>query len=428
MLELFIVISFAFIGAIIGCITGLIPGLHVNNIALILLSLSGTIAFSLSTVSIIESEIVPILVCVIIIATSISHTFVNIIPSTFLGVPEEDTALVLLPAHSMLLEGKGYGAISLSAMGSFGAIIMSFILLIPFRFLIGPPVNFYGLLGEIIPWILLAISIALIGTEKSTRHVAYAILIFLLSGIFGMLAMDADVSSPIGIHASLLFPALAGLFGVSTLFHSFNTNVLPEQKLDDEKFDFIEGSKDVGTGVIAGSIVSILPGVTSAVATIMAMVARGKKDRKNVIVTLSAVNTATSFFVISVLFMIGKARSGSAIVINEIMEIDRWSSAAPPYSLCYLLIAVVVTACLSYYATKSLGKIIAKHISSIPYNTVAKISVITIFIMVFLFTGFTGIVALIAGTLIGLLCLELGVRRSTCMGVLLLPIMLTYFL
>ena len=428
MAELLLVVLFALIGSVLGCITGMIPGFHVNNIALIFLSTSGSISLFLSSLGFINEDMVPLLVCIIIVAAAIAHTFVNIVPSTFLGAPEEDTALVLLPAHSMLLEGRGYEAITLSAAGSFGAVVLSFLLLIPFRFLIGPPVNFYWVLDDIMPFVLLAVSLVMLGTEKSKKHILSALLIFLLSGIFGIQVMDMGVSSPIGAKASLLFPALAGLFGIPTLLHSFGTGSLPEQKMDEGKFNFMENGKDVGTGVIAGSVVSVLPGVTSAVATILAMVARGKSERENIIVTLSAVNTAASFFVLSVLFIIGKARSGSEVIVSEIMNVERWSNAIPPYSLCYLFIAVIVSSFLSYYATRFFGKVVAKHISSIPYGRAAKASVIFISAMVFIFTGFVGIAVLITGTFIGMLCLELGVRRSMAMGVLLLPIMLSYFM
>jgi len=428
MVDIVIIISFALIGTSLGCITGLVPGFHANNVAIILLSLYGSISAFLLSISFIKSEMVPVIVGIIIVSTSIAHTFVNIIPSTFIGAPEEDTALLLLPAHSLLLEGEGYGAISLSAAGSYGAVMMAFILLIPFRFLIGPPGNFYWVINRIIPWILLAISAVLILTERSKRHVLYAMVVFLLSGAFGMEIMGMDSSSLFDMKISLLFPALAGLFGMPTLVHSLNVPSLPEQRLGEKEVDFIEGWKDVATGTIAGAIVSLLPGVTSAVATIMAMVARRKKDRENVIVTLSAVNTATSFFVLAVLFMVEKARSGSAIVLSEIINVERWNDVIPPYSLCYLLMAVVITSLVSYYATKFFGKIVALHISRIPYGMVARASVAFIFVMVALFTGVTGIAVLATGTFIGLLCLELGVRRSLCMGALILPIMFTYFL
>ena len=86
MLPLLLVIFFCIFGVLTGIATGLLPGLHVNNIALILLSLSGTIISSFSFLYDygISKEFILLLICVYIISTSISHTFHDVIPSTFL--------------------------------------------------------------------------------------------------------------------------------------------------------------------------------------------------------------------------------------------------------------------------------------------------------------------------------------------------------
>ena len=106
MLQLILVISFCILGVITGIATGLLPGLHVNNIALILLSLSGTIVTSFSFLFDygISEQFILVLISIYIISTSISHTFHDVIPSTFLGAPDPDTALQVLPAHSLLVE------------------------------------------------------------------------------------------------------------------------------------------------------------------------------------------------------------------------------------------------------------------------------------------------------------------------------------
>ena len=127
MLPLMLVLLFCALGVLTGVLTGILPGLHVNNIALIFLSLSGTIvsAFGFLLDYGISTDFILVLICVYIISVSISHTFHDIIPSTFLGAPDEDKALSVLPAHSLLLEGKGYEAVALSAIGSYGAILFS---------------------------------------------------------------------------------------------------------------------------------------------------------------------------------------------------------------------------------------------------------------------------------------------------------------
>ena len=247
MLPLILVILFCVFGVLTGIATGLLPGLHVNNIALILLSLSGAIVagFSFLFEYGISEEFILILICVYIISTSISHTFHDVIPSTFLGAPDEDMALSVLPAHSLLLEGKGYEAVALSAMGSYGAILFCFLLILPIRFIIGEPLLFYETLREIMLFVLIAISILMIGTEKAKidefgkkgitpaiMGMLFATFVFFLSGIFGIVIFEVPVDSPIGLSSPVLFPALAGLFGTPTLLTSLMTKpVIPKQSI-----------------------------------------------------------------------------------------------------------------------------------------------------------------------------------------------------
>ena len=86
LLLLFLVILFCVLGVLTGVAKGLLPGLHVNNIAIILLSLSGVIigGFSFLYSYGVSEEFILVLICVFIISTSISHTFHDVIPSTFL--------------------------------------------------------------------------------------------------------------------------------------------------------------------------------------------------------------------------------------------------------------------------------------------------------------------------------------------------------
>ncbi|MBU2564854.1 MAG: tripartite tricarboxylate transporter permease [Candidatus Thermoplasmatota archaeon] len=152
--EIILIMIFALLGAFFGCATGLVPGMHVNTIALILLSLTPMLQF-----------LPGIIICVIIVSTCIAHSFINLIPGTFLGAPDEN-ALSVLPAHKMLLEGNGYQAIFLSAVGSFGAIVFGFIFVFPFRFIFGNPINLYALLKNSMVFILILISAFLIYSEN----------------------------------------------------------------------------------------------------------------------------------------------------------------------------------------------------------------------------------------------------------------------
>lgn len=85
------------IGIMLGVITGITPGLHINLVATTMFSLSPLLSNYLS----------PINIAVILVSMSITHTFLDFIPSIFLGAPNSETALAVLPGHTLLLRGEG---------------------------------------------------------------------------------------------------------------------------------------------------------------------------------------------------------------------------------------------------------------------------------------------------------------------------------
>jgi len=446
MLDFLLIIVFCVTGVFIGIITGLLPGLHVNNVALIMLSTSSTIVAVCSPLFAygISEQFILILIAGFMISVSISHSFHDTIPTTFIGAPEEETALSVLPAHNLLLKGEGYKAVALAALGSYGAILVCLAFLYPLRFIIGPPLLLYTIIREGMIWVLLAIVILMISTEKtritdlgnsgklpSLLGMLFAAFVFVLSGIFGILIFDFRLTSPIGLPAPVLFPALAGLFGVPTLLNSlFTKPVIPEQKIEPLIQNRIEKKSSlisILTGSFAGIFVSLIPGLTTATGTVLAMNARQQSSQEQTIVTLSAVNTAATFSVTVMLFIILRARSGVTLAVRDLIAIESWDSFAMPVELVYLLMFLILSGVLSYFLTLYMGKLFAKKFHVIPYQKLVVFTLVFVFILVILFTGFLGLVVLLAATSIGFLPICWGVRRSHCMGVLLIPIIL-YFL
>jgi putative membrane protein len=453
MFDLMWVCIFAIIGALFGALTGLVPGLHVNNLALMLLSISSLVLLAIEfiTGNTGTTEFHLVLLCVIIISTSLAHTFVNFIPAAFLGAPEAETALNVLPAHAMLLEGRGYQATVLSAIGSFGAVVFSLALLVPFRFVIGNPVNFYRVLQDLMVFILIGISVLLIytehrelpykrtvvngnevkrvyGTYSRTCGVMLATALFIISGIFGIIVLEQVTTSPLGLPSTPLFPAFCGLFGVATLLYSLLSKpAIPEQQIEAPIVDKPDTFKSVVTGSTAGAFIGFLPGVTCAHATVLAMLARstrGGSKNEQVVLTLSAVNTAYAFFALVTLFLILRARTGATLVVKQLIPIHEWSGILMPTTLIYLLIAVIITAVVSFFMTCILGKWFARVFNKVPYRPLVIAIIIFLIVMVFLFTDLFGLLILAVGTAIGLIAPAFGIRRSHAMGVLLLPIIL----
>jgi len=278
------VITSSFIGVMLGTMTGLLPGIHVNNVALFMLALSGSIVSLLVARGMGEIQAV-LVIANVIIATSITHSFVDFIPSTFFGAPDEETALSVLPAHRLLLEGRGHFAVLLSVVGSYTAVAICCALAIPYRYLIGDPYDLYGFLQDNMLVLLLVIVSMMILSERpmgkgltgKLKGCGAALFLFCLAGVLGLVVLPMGSESPLGLFSSPLFPSLSGLFGLSTLFISLlQKPVIPAQVVENassfrEKF---EGTgrpfMHILKGTVAGSIVGFLPGVSASHAAVIA--------------------------------------------------------------------------------------------------------------------------------------------------------------
>ena len=89
----------SFFGIVCGFFSGLIPGIHVNTICAILLS----VFVSSFTIS-------PELIIVFIASLAVTHTFFDVLPGLFLGIPGDST-FALLPGHDLVK--KGYGSLAI---------------------------------------------------------------------------------------------------------------------------------------------------------------------------------------------------------------------------------------------------------------------------------------------------------------------------
>ena len=164
---------FTLIGVIAGIATGLIPGLHVNNVALAAIALQGSLislAMLLFGWADPTLEELLLIVSTLIIGNVVTHTFLDFIPSVFLGAPEGDTALSVLPGHRMLLKGLGYEAVKLSAFGSLMSVFLALLMIFPLRLVMGSPIFAYEKLQGVIFYILLIVVMMLVLTERGEKR------------------------------------------------------------------------------------------------------------------------------------------------------------------------------------------------------------------------------------------------------------------
>ncbi|UZE91917.1 MAG: tripartite tricarboxylate transporter permease [Methanosarcinales archaeon] len=426
-IALHFLLASALVGCALGIITGLIPGLHVNNVAILLVTFSPAL---------LQHGISPVCIIIIILANAVAHTFLDFIPSIFLGAPEAETALAVLPGHRLLLEGRGIEAIRLSALGSAGSVIVALGLILPLGILFK---HIYPILNQYMGWILLSIALIMIGTESGERidpwesklkYKGYAALVFLLSGMLGIFSFTRSGLMcpiiPIG-EPSILFPLLSGMFGASMLIISLVTkSTIPKQVKTKFKLSKRRVTRGIFTGSLAGSMVAWLPGVSPAVATVVTRLLvkeKGEGSSREFIVAVSGVNTANAIFGIIALYTIQRPRSGAMVAIKSVMEPNAWS-----ISLIVLLLMVVVgVSILSYFATIFIGDRASKLLVRMNYSKLSAAILLCLGVMVVLFTGLFGFIVFAIAMVVGMLSPYLKVRRTHAMGILLLPLILYFF-
>jgi len=393
MLELILALL---VGISAGTLTGLTPGLHINLIAVFILSL----------LLISPLPIIPLLI--FITAMAITHTFMDFIPSIFLGAPDEDTALGILPGHELLLSGHGHHALKLTLIGSTIAII-TLIFIIPTFFLLMPKI--YPFLQRMMAFFLIWISIFLIYHEKEFK--IKAILIFILSGFLGISVFNLEIQQP-------LLPLLTGLFGTSTIIHSIKCKtIIPKQQTKKKTINKKQIIKPAIATIIVSPICSFFPGLGSSQAAIIGSKITGKLNREQFLILIGSINTLIMSLSFITLFLFQKSRTGAAFAISQITQLSTTGLIA-------IITTIFITTIIIIPISLLISKIIARHIHKIPY---IKISIFILFFLtaiVIYFTGLLGLITLIVATILGLACIEFGTRRGFLMGAILIPTIIFY--
>ncbi len=391
---LFQIFLFLLAGTLAGTITGLVPGVHINLIGLFIVTASTSFLF-----------INPIYFVVFITAMAITHTFIDFIPSIFLGCPDTDTELSVLPGHELLKKGLGYEAIVLTAYGSLAAVFILLLIAFPSIFLISKIKDY---LPMIIPGLLILASFFLISTEQ--RKIP-AFIAFTLSGILGLIVLNLEILK------EPLLPLLTGLFGSSMLIISIkNKTQIPNQTITKIKTKLF---KPLLGALVAAPICSFLPGMGAGQAAIIGNWI-SKQNRKGFLVLLGATNTLVMGFSFISLYIIAKTRTGAAVAIQEIIGLLNYKT------LILILSITLISGILAFFLTIFLAKFFSTKLEKVNYTILSSITLIVLILIVFLMSGFSGLGVFIAATLIGLYCISLKVRRTQMMGCLLLPTIIFY--
>lgn len=389
-------------GIFAGTFTGLFPGIHINLVAAFLLAGAGYF-----------SGVDALVLAVFVVAMAVTHTFIDFIPSVFLGAPDEDSFLAVLPGHQLLKEGKGYEAVVLTLYG--GMIALPIVLVFSFVFIYFLE-DFFGFVQGFIPYVLIFASFYLIFREE---EFLISLSVFLFSGLLGLFAFNLPVEDP-------LLPLLSGLFGVSGLIVSLkDTPKLPKQEianLREIKMSRRGFLKSSFAAALVAPFSSFLPGMGSGQAAIVASEIMGEdaNDKRNFLFLVGAINTIVMALSFVTFYVIQKARTGAAVAVGEIL------GAFGFRELALILAVIFLSGIFSFFVGVFTARILALHISKVPYQI---ISLIVIFILVnvnLVLSNPLGLIVLITSSALGVFAILSGARRINLMGVLLVPTIVFY--
>lgn len=387
------------LGVLLGTVSGLLPGIHANTLAGVLLAVQGALLVLIG----------PLALGAALFAALITHTFVDSIPSTFLGIPDADTALSVLPAHALCLEGNGEEAVRIAALGSACAILIAVPLSV-LCYLVLPSIQ------PFIDWGIGILIVAVIGYMIVTSEApGWAFVLFLASGLLGIFTLQYGYLSwhGIGGASALLMPLLSGLFGISVLATAAQGKIPPQnyRGITLEGRHVVRGSI---LGTAAGLAVGWLPGLSNATANgVLASVIGYTKDRRMYILATSAANTANAFIGLAALFALSRMRNGVMVAL----------AAIPIPSPTGLFVAGVLAACAAYLITIALSAS-ARYFGEINGKKLNGVVIIFVIGMCLIITGPFGGFVLLLSTMIGLVPPLVNVPRMYCMGAVMVPVIM----
>jgi putative membrane protein len=396
----------AALGTLLGCAAGLVPGLHANTLVSLLLATGAPDP-------------------VLLAGLAGSHALASALPSTYLGVPAEAGHLGILPAHRLLLEGRGREALRVATAATLGATLLAVLLLLPFKWLWAQPGNAARLLPWLLPGLLAMVPLWLAWQDrrKGWRAVAWGLAAFLLAGVLGLLAGRLHGEALLPMSPSPLGALLSGLFGGAGLLAAgLGGRALPAQDppRPPSRRSKLRMAGATAAGVLASGATALVPGATPA---LVASATPRTQDPGAALASLAAVGAAQPVFAVALLWLTGQARSGLALGIQAAGPVQAWTSGRAPTTMLAVLAAWLAAAAAGYAVARAVDAPLSRWLPRLPQAGLAWAGFGLLLALALLTAGGVGLLLFAAGTATGLLPLAAGARRVHLTGALLVPLL-----
>jgi putative membrane protein len=376
-------------GILVGCFTGITPGVHINTVTAILIS-NISLFYFLSIESLVA----------FIASLAVSHTILDFIPSILTGATDDESFMSVLPGHQMLKEGKGREAIFLVLIGALTSIPI--ILIITPIFIKLVPIAYERIIF-FIPFLLIFISIyTIIRDDKAWS----ALVVFLATGLLGYASLNSAVKDP-------LLPLLGGLFGASSIIISLKQKVeLPLQeplkfpKFKEIKKDYFQAL--VGS-VISSPLCSFLPAIGSGhAATISSEITN--QSRKSFLIMLGTINLVVMVLSFATLYSLGKTRTGASAAVKELL------GELSIQNLWKIITITIITIIITAFVALMVTNLFIKLMEKLNYRKISLSMLLILTIAVLTLSNIAGFLVFITSTAWGIFAIQSNIKRINMMG------------
>lgn len=378
-------------GCFAGVFTGLVPGVHPNTV------IFGTMPFYF----VLELDFLAYIS--FISGMTISHTFHDFLPAIFLGAPEPETAMASLPGHRLVRRGRGIEAFHYTVAGGLVSSVILFGLSPVFLLGLEPV---YSLLEPVMEYLLLFF---LLVPVIDSGDIPRALVTTLLSAALGITVFTAPVN-----QQYVLMPVFSGLFAVpSLLFIAHGRFDIPGQQAS-----MVDTGSAVRGGIIgsiAGTFAGVFPGIGGAISTYI-LAPMMEDDDRDFMSAMGAVNTTDALMSFLTLIILGKARSGSAIVLQALSTVS--------YPKAFFLVGCSLVA-VSISAPVALGVSRTGFFRELDLKRAALPAIGLIMVLAYHLSGAIGLLVLAVSSTIGFAA-AVSSQRRLCMAVLIVPAMLFF--
>ena len=244
---------------------------------------------------------------------------------------------------------------------------------------------------------------------------------FGLAGWLGMLIFFKTMV-PADRAFQTLMPVFVGLFSVSAIILALLSRVkVPKQHLANS-YDIkgVRIAQAGGSGFLSGIFAAFIPAVTPGVSGTLGGNATGLRDDKVFIMSMGTNRVvyyvgALSLFLLPLLHL---RRGGLAINVNLFF--------VPQTTEQFLLITAAIAICgfISFIILIYASKFVAKLVERVTYQTLNIFVLFIVFSIIFLMTGFQGLVLMSVAAAVGLFPVMWNSRRLNLLAVILVPIWL----